>query len=89
MGEGLRALKDQLSDISFILLTAQGTIDTVRVSGSPANITSTIRERFYIRRARLKATIDPHPLTQAVIYLSSGTPIPVTLMEAYLTIRDP
>jgi hypothetical protein len=67
----------------------QGLSDTVRVSGSPASVASTNRERIFIRRARLKTTIDPHPLSSAVIYLSSGTPIQVTLLEAYLTLRDP
>lgn len=69
--------------------TAQGQVDTVRVTGSPAQVASSTRERFYIRRARLKTTIDPHPLSQAVIYLSSGTPFAVILLEAYLTLRDP
>jgi phosphate-selective porin len=47
------------------------------------------RNRFYIRRGRLKLTYDSSPLSQAVIYLDGGEDRAVTLLEAYVTLKDP
>lgn len=61
--------------------------DSVRVAG--ANITSVNRERFYIRRARVKLTYDSSPLSQGVVYFDAGADRQVRLLEAYLTLLDP
>ena len=61
--------------------------DSVRVSGgvvTPAN-----KERFYIRRARLKMTYDSGPLSQAVVYFDGGQDRTIRLLEAYVTLLDP
>jgi len=66
--------------------------DSVKVSGSPQALTLPNRDRFYMRRARLKMTYDPTSLTQAVLYLngaSTGNTLNVTLLEAYVTLLDP
>ena len=63
--------------------------DSVKVSGSPATITTPNNTRFYIRRARLKLTYDSSPLTQAVIYLDGGQDRTIRLLEAYVTLLDP
>lgn len=44
--------------------------------------------RFFIRRARLKLTYDSSPLSQAVVYLDGDQNRTVTLLEAYVTLRD-
>ena len=61
--------------------------DTVRVAG--ATISSANRERFYIRRARVKLTYDSSPLSQGVVYIDAGADRQVRLLEAYLTLLDP
>lgn len=61
--------------------------DSVRVSGgvvTPAN-----KERFYIRRARVKLTYDSSPLSQAVVYFDGGQDRTIRLLEAYVTLLDP
>lgn len=63
--------------------------DSVRVTGSPAAITSPNLTRFYIRRARLKLTYDSSPLSQAVVYFDGGTDRTIRLLEAYVTLLDP
>ncbi|MCE9627146.1 MAG: OprO/OprP family phosphate-selective porin [Candidatus Eisenbacteria bacterium] len=63
--------------------------DSVRVSGSPATITTPNQSRFYIRRARLKLTYDSSPLSQAVVYFDGGTDRTIRLLEAYVTLLDP
>lgn len=45
--------------------------------------------RFYIRRGRLKLTYDSSPLSQAVVYFDGGEDRAVTLLEAYVTLKDP
>lgn len=66
--------------------------DSVKVAGSPQALTLANRDRFYLRRARVKVTYDPSSLTQAVVYLngaSSGNTLNLTLLEAYVTLLDP
>jgi hypothetical protein len=63
--------------------------DTVKVSGSPASLTTYNRERFSIRRARIKLNYVHSPLTEAVVYINAGTDRAVQLLEAYGTVRDP
>lgn len=63
--------------------------DSVRVSGSPATITTPNQTRFYIRRARLKLTYDSSPLSQAVVYFDGGQDRTIRLLEAYVTLKDP
>ena len=63
--------------------------DSVKVSGSPATITTPNNTRFYIRRARLKLTYDSSPLSQAVVYLDGGQDRTLRLLEAYVTLLDP
>ena len=63
--------------------------DSVKVSGSPATITTANSTRFYIRRARVKLTYDSSPLSQAVIYLDGGQDRTLRLLEGYVTLLDP
>ncbi len=63
---------------------SKNTIAVTASSVTPANT-----NRFYIRRGRLKLTYDSSPLSQAVIYLDGGADRAVTLLEAYVTLRDP
>ncbi len=68
-------------------LNEQSRRDTVAVSGSsvtPANL-----NRFYIRRGRVKLTYDSGPLSQAVVYFDGGEDRAITLLEAYVTLKDP
>jgi len=62
--------------------------DTVRVD-TGGNITPANRERFYIRRARLKLTYTASPLSHGVVYFDGGQDRVARLLEAYVTIRDP
>ncbi len=63
--------------------------DSVKVSGSPATLTTPNATRFFIRRARLKMTYDSSPLSQAVVYFDGGTDRTIRLLEAYVTLQDP
>ena len=63
--------------------------DSVRVTGSPATITTPNQSRFYIRRARVKLTYDSSPLSQAVVYFDGGQDRTIRLLEAYVTLLDP
>ncbi len=63
--------------------------DSVKVSGSPAVISSPNATRFFIRRARLKMTYDSSPLSQAVVYFDGGADRTLRLLEAYVTLLDP
>lgn len=63
--------------------------DSVKVSGSPAALTTPNATRFYIRRARLKLTYDSSPLSQAVVYFDGGQDRTLRLLEAYVTLLDP
>jgi phosphate-selective porin len=62
--------------------------DTVRVE-SGGTITPANKERFYIRRARLKLTYDAGPLSQAVVYFDAGQDRVTRLLEAYVQLLDP
>ncbi len=68
---------------------AENQSDSVKVSGASGTITPANRERFFIRRARLKLTYDSSPLSQAVVYLDGGADRTIRLLEAYLTLLDP
>lgn len=61
--------------------------DSVRVSAG--TVTPANKERFYIRRARLKMTYDSSPLSQAVVYFDGGQDRTIRLLEAYVTLLDP
>ncbi|NOT34790.1 MAG: hypothetical protein HOP12_11550 [Candidatus Eisenbacteria bacterium] len=66
--------------------------DTVKSAGSPATLTLANRDRFYLRRARLKLTYDPTSRSHAVLYLngaSTGNTLNITLLEAYVSLLDP
>ncbi len=63
--------------------------DSVKVSGSPATITTPNQSRFYVRRARLRLTYDSSPLSQAVVYFDGGQDRTIRLLEAYVTLLDP
>lgn len=63
--------------------------DSVKVSGSPAALTTPNNTRFYIRRARVKLTYDSSPLSQAVVYFDGGQDRTIRLLEAYVTLLDP
>lgn len=63
--------------------------DTVKVSGSPASVTTANLSRFYLRRTRLKLTYDANPLSQAVISVDGGQDRAVRLLEGYITLMDP
>jgi hypothetical protein len=63
--------------------------DSVKVSGSPATLSSPNATRFFIRRARLKLTYDSSPLSQAVVYFDGGQDRAVKLLEGYITLLDP
>jgi hypothetical protein len=67
----------------------EGSSDSVKVSGDPATITPANVERFFIQRARLKATYDATPWSEAVVYLDGGQDRSVRLLEAYVTLLDP
>ncbi len=68
---------------------AENQADSVQVSGSPAALTPANRERFFIRRARLKLTYDSSPSSQAVVYLDGGADRTIRLLEAYVSLLDP
>ncbi len=68
---------------------SEASSDSVRVSGSPASISSPNATRFFIRRARVKLTYDSSPLSQAVVYFDGGADRTVRLLEAYVTLLDP
>jgi len=68
---------------------AEDSDDSLRISGTPPAVTVANRNRFYIRRARLKLTYDSSPLSQGVIYFDGGTDRTVRLLEAYVTLLDP
>jgi hypothetical protein len=68
---------------------AEDQSDTVRVVGNPGTVTPANRERFFIRRARLKLTYDSSPLSQAVVYFDGGADRTIRLLDAYVTLFDP
>jgi hypothetical protein len=68
---------------------AENQSDSVKVTGSPATITTYNNERVFIRRARLKLTYDASPLSQAVVYFDGGQDRTIRLLEAYVTLMDP
>lgn len=63
---------------------SKNTITVTSSSVTPANT-----NRIYIRRGRLKLTYDSSPLSQAVVYLDGGADRAITLLEAYVTLKDP
>jgi hypothetical protein len=69
--------------------SAENQSDTVKVTGSPATVTTANSQRFFIRRARAKLTYDASPLSQAVVYFDGGQDRTIRLLEAYLTLLDP
>ena len=62
--------------------------DSVKVANNGA-VTANNRERFYIRRARLKLTYDSSPLSQGVLYFDARDDRITRLLEAYVTLLDP
>jgi len=56
---------------------------------SSSSVTPANTNRLYIRRGRIKLTYDSSPLSQGVVYLDAGEDRAVTLLEAYVTLRDP
>lgn len=66
--------------------TAEHSADTIRVSGD--DVTSANRNRFFIRRARLKAAWTD-ARARAVVYLNAGDQRDVELLEAHVTLFDP
>ncbi len=62
--------------------------DSIRVEAN-GTITPANKERFYIRRARLKLTYDAAPLSQAVVYFDAGADRIARLLEAYVVLMDP
>jgi hypothetical protein len=67
--------------------TAENSADTIRVSGGDA--VSANRNRFSIRRARLKATYEEAGVGRGVVYLNAGDSREVELLEAHVTLLDP
>lgn len=70
---------------------SEQSLEQVTVSGSGADqkIKAPNTNRFYIRRGRLKVTYDSSPLSQAVVYFDAGSDRVISLLEAYVTLRDP
>jgi phosphate-selective porin len=62
--------------------------DSVRVEAN-GTITPANKERFYIRRARLKLTYEASPIAQGVIYFDGGADRIARLLEAYVVLMDP
>jgi hypothetical protein len=67
--------------------TAENSADTIEVSGGEA-VTAN-RNRFAIRRARLKATYEEASIGRGVVYVNAGDSREVELLEAYVTLLDP
>jgi len=67
--------------------TAENSADTIRVSSGEA--TTANRNRFAIRRARLKATYEEPGLARGVVYVNAGDDREVELLEAHVTLFDP
>lgn len=67
--------------------TAENSADTIRVSAGEAATAN--RNRFSIRRARLKATFEEPGFGRGVVYVNAGDNREVELLEAYVTLLDP
>ena len=97
MNEQLQALQTDVSLLKKFKFSgyvqaryeiSEDSADSIRIEPGgtivPAN-----RERFYIRRARLKLTYVAGPLSEAVVYFDGGQDRVARLLEAHVTIRDP
>lgn len=67
--------------------TAENSADTIKVSGGEASTAN--RNRFAIRRARLKATYEEPGRARGVVYVNAGDDREVELLEAHATLFDP
>lgn len=67
--------------------TAENSADTIRVSNGSAATAN--RNRFTIRRARLKAAYEETGIARGVVYVNAGDDRRVDLLEAYVTLFDP
>lgn len=67
--------------------TAENSADTIRVSGT--SVSTANRNRFAIRRARLKATWEEAGIGKGVFYVNAGDTRAVELLEAYVSLYDP
>ncbi len=67
--------------------TAENSADTIRVAGG--EVSTANRNRFAIRRARLKATYDDGSFGRGVVYVNAGDSREVELIEAYVALYDP
>jgi hypothetical protein len=75
--------------LQFRYEVAEHDNDSVRVSGSPATITPTNLERFYLRRARFKLTYDHAPWSQFVLTVDAGADRQARLLDGYAALTDP
>jgi hypothetical protein len=89
----LREAKPAASPLRFSGLvqarweTAETSADTIRVSGSETATAN--RNRFTIRRARLKAAYEDPARGRGVVYFNAGDTRGVELLEAYVSVHDP
>jgi hypothetical protein len=92
----VRALKAQKPQATRLALTgfvqarwetAENSADTIRVSAGEAATAN--RNRFSVRRARLKAAYEEAGFGRGVVYLNAGESREVELLEAYVTLLDP
>jgi hypothetical protein len=67
--------------------TAENSADSIKVAGGEASTAN--RNRFAIRRARLKATYEDADFGRGVVYMNAGDSRQVELLEAHATLFDP
>jgi Phosphate-selective porin O and P len=67
--------------------TAENSADSIEVTSNAVSTAN--RNRFYIRRARLKVAVDDPAWGQGVTYINAGESGEVELIEAFVTLYDP
>jgi hypothetical protein len=96
MGEQVSTMQSDLDKLKKVKFSGyvQARYDISELSKNAITVTSGAvtpanTNRFYIRRGRLKLTYDSSPLSQAVVYFDGGEDRAITLLEAYVTLKDP